>query len=94
MGCNNDKSVIHLPRHSSFMIMHTFAEWGNTGQNKAESLGITTVSTTKAHGGIGIKAKVWGEILSSKGLLAGNVVDFLLMEMRKKYKNYCNFFEF
>jgi len=32
------------------MIMHTFADWGNTGQNMAESLGITTVSTTKAHG--------------------------------------------
>ena len=48
--CNNDKSIIHLPRHSSFMIMHTFADWGNTGQNMAERLGITTVSTTKAHG--------------------------------------------
>ena len=49
---NNDKNPIHLhlPRHSSFMIMHTFADWGNTGQNMAESLGITTVSTTKAHG--------------------------------------------
>ena len=47
---NNDKSTIHLPRHSSFMIMHTFADWGNTGQNMAESLGITTISTTKAHG--------------------------------------------
>ena len=47
---SNDKCVICLPRHSSFMIMHTFAEWGNTGQNMAESLGITTVSTTKAHG--------------------------------------------
>ena len=46
---NYDKSIIHLPRHSSFMIMHTFADWGNTGQNMAESLGITTVSTTKAH---------------------------------------------
>lgn len=46
MGCNNDKSVIHLPRYSSFMIMNTFADWGNM----AESLGITTVSTTKAHG--------------------------------------------
>ena len=45
-----DKSFICLPRHSSFMIMHTFADWGNTGQNMAESLGITTVSTTKAHG--------------------------------------------
>ena len=31
------------------MIMHTFADWGNTGQNMAESLGITTGSTTKAH---------------------------------------------
>lgn len=39
-----------MPWHSSFMIMHTFADWGNTGQNMAESLGITTVSTTKAHG--------------------------------------------
>jgi len=46
---NYDKNIIHLPRHSSFMIMHTIADWGNTGQNKAESLGITTVSTTKAH---------------------------------------------
>ncbi len=41
-----DKSTFHLPRHSSFMIMHTFADWGNTRQNTAESLGITTVSTT------------------------------------------------
>ena len=49
-----------MPRHSSFMIMHTFADWGNTGQNMAENLGITTVSTTKAHGRIGIKAKVLG----------------------------------
>ena len=47
---NNDKSVIHLSWHSSFMIMHTFADWGNTGQNMAESIGNTTVSTTKAHG--------------------------------------------
>ncbi len=47
--CNNDKSTFYLPRHSSFMIMHTFADWGNTGQNIAESLGITTVSTTKAY---------------------------------------------
>ena len=39
-----------MSRHSSFMIMHTFADWGNTGQNMAENLGITTVSTTKAHG--------------------------------------------
>lgn len=56
---SNDKSVICLPRHSSFMIMHTFADWGNTGQNMAGSLGITTVSTTKAHGGYG---RIEGEI--------------------------------
>ena len=41
--CNNDKSIIHLPRHSSFMIMHTFADWGRVRHNMAESLGITTV---------------------------------------------------
>ena len=46
----HDKSALYLPRHSSFMIMHTFADWGNMGQNMAERLGITTVSTTKAHG--------------------------------------------
>ena len=69
--CNNDKSTFHLPRHSSFMIMHTFAEGVNTGQNNAESLGITTVSTTKAHGRIGVNANVLGEILSSSGLLRG-----------------------
>ena len=55
------------------MIMHTFTDCGNTGQNMAESLGITTVSTTKAHGGIGIKAKVWGEILSSNELLRDEI---------------------
>lgn len=38
-----------MPRYSSFMIMHTFADWGNTGQYMAESFGITTVSTTKAY---------------------------------------------
>ena len=68
---SNDRSVICLPRHSSFMIMHTFADWGNTGQNMAESIGNTTVSTTKAHGRIGMKAKGVGEILSSKILLRG-----------------------
>lgn len=47
---SNDKSVICLPRHSSFMIMHIFAKWGNTGQNMAESIENTTFSTTKAHG--------------------------------------------
>ena len=43
--------------------------------------------------GSGIKAKVLGGFLSSKELLAGNVVDFLLMEMRKIYKKYCMFIE-
>ena len=59
---NYDKSAIYLPRHSSFMIMHTFAEWGNTGQNMAEKLGITTVSTTKAHGWKWDKGKGVGRI--------------------------------
>ena len=49
--CNNDKSTIHLQRHSSFTINHTFANLGNTGHNMAQTLVITTVSTTKAHGG-------------------------------------------
>ena len=30
-------------RHSSFMIMYTFADWGRVRHNMAESLGITTV---------------------------------------------------
>ena len=46
----NGQNTIYMSRHSSFMIMHTFADWGNTGQYMAESLGNTTVSTTKAHG--------------------------------------------
>ena len=57
---NNDKNTIYLPRHSSYMIMHTFADWGNTGQNMAESLGNTTVSTTKAHGRNRNKGKLVG----------------------------------
>ena len=91
---NNDKNTVYLPRHSSFMIMHTFADWGRVRHNRAESLGITTVSTTKAHGRIGVNAKVWGEILSSNELLTGNVIELVTMKMRKKYKNYCNFSEF
>ena len=39
----HDKNIICVPRHSSFMIMNTFADWGNTGQNMEESIGITTV---------------------------------------------------
>ena len=48
--CNYDKSALYLPRHSSFMIMHIFAKWGNTGQNMAESIENNTFSTTKANG--------------------------------------------
>lgn len=40
---NNDKNTLCLPRHSSFMIMQTFTDWGNTGQNLVESLGITMI---------------------------------------------------
>ena len=76
------------------MIMHIFADWGRVRHNMAESLGITTVSTTKAHGRIGVNAKVWGEILSSNELLTGNVIELVTMKMRKKYKNYCNCSEF
>lgn len=57
---NNDKSAFYLPRHSSFTINHTFANLGNTGHNMAQTLVITTVSTTKAHGG---RARVAGEIV-------------------------------
>ena len=44
------------------MIMHTFADWGNTGQNMAESIGITTVETTKARGRKWEKGKGVGRI--------------------------------
>ena len=44
------------------MIMHTFADWGNTGQSMAESLGITTVSNTNAHGWKWDKGKGVGRI--------------------------------
>lgn len=42
--------------------------------------------------GSGIKAKVLGGFLSSKGLLTGNVVELVTMKMRKN-KNYCMFIE-
>lgn len=44
------------------MIMYTFADWSNTEQNMAESLGITTVSTTKVHGWKWDKGKGVGRI--------------------------------
>lgn len=58
-----NKSTFYLPQHSSFMIMHTFADWGNTGQNMAESLGSTTVLTTKAYDCKWNKGKVVGRNL-------------------------------
>ena len=61
-GLSQDKSFIRLPRHSSFMIMHIFADWGRVRHNRAESLGITTVSTTKAHGRNRNKGKGVGRI--------------------------------
>ena len=60
--CNNDKSTLYLPRHSSFMIMHTLADWGRVRHNMAESLGITTFQTTKAHGWKWDKGKGVGRI--------------------------------
>lgn len=42
-------------------------------------------------GGSGIKAKVLGGFFSSKGLLTGNVVELVPMEIPKKCKNYCMF---
>ena len=47
---NYDKSLIHLPRHSSFTIMQDFAKWGNIGHNKADELNDTTDLTTKGQG--------------------------------------------
>jgi hypothetical protein len=44
---DNDKNTFHLPWHSSFTIMQSFAKWGNTGKNVAQTRMNTTVSTTK-----------------------------------------------
>jgi hypothetical protein len=38
-----DKNIVCLPRHSSFTINQTFANWGKTGQNVPESIENTTV---------------------------------------------------
>ena len=43
--------------------------------------------------GSGIKAKVLGGFLSSKGLLTGNVVEFVTKKKKKNYKKYCMFIE-
>lgn len=44
------------------MIMHNFADWGNTGQYMVEDIENTTVSTTKVHGQNGDKGKGVGRI--------------------------------
>ena len=49
----------------------------------AESIGNTTVSTTKAHGWNWDKGKGVGGFLSSKGLLTGNVVELVPMSGKK-----------
>ena len=64
------------------MIMHTFTDWGSTGKNMAESLGITTVSTTKTHGRNRDKSKGVGEILSSNGLLSDGTHIKLLIQLQ------------
>lgn len=57
-----DTSIIHLPRHSSFTINHTFVNLGIVRHNMAESLANTTVSTTKGHRENGDKGKCVGSI--------------------------------
>ena len=73
---NYDKNPIHLPRHSSFMIMHTFADWATQGRIRRKALELLRFRLLRLMGGIGIKANVVGEILSSNGLLRLNVLHF------------------
>lgn len=54
---NYDKSTFYLPWHSSFMIMHTFADWGNIWRKILEILRFRLL---RLMDGIGIKAKVLG----------------------------------
>lgn len=72
------------------MIMHTGAEYGIIGWKTLELLRFILLRLMAESG---IKAKVLGGFLSSKGLLAGNVVELVPMKMRKKHKNYCMFIE-
>ena len=69
--CNNDKNTVYLSRHSSFMIMHIFADWAEYSIIGRKALELLRVRLLRLMDGIGIKSKVWGEILSSKGLLRG-----------------------
>lgn len=49
--------------------MHTFVEWGNTGQYMAESLANTTFLTTNGKEDIHIKSNTQPIFVSSNGLL-------------------------
>lgn len=62
--------IIHMPRHSKFYVMHTFAEWATRGRIWRKALEILRFRLLRLMDGIGIKAKVLGEILSSKRLLS------------------------
>ena len=61
--------------------MQTGAEYGIIGRKTLELLRFRLL---RLMDGSGIKAKVLGGFLSSKRLLAGNVVEFVTMKMRKK----------
>jgi hypothetical protein len=61
--------------------LQTGAEYGIIGRKTLELLRFRLL---RLMAGSGIKAKVLGGFLSSKRLLAGNVVEFVTMKMRKK----------
>ena len=61
--------------------MQTGAEYGIIERKTLELLRFRLL---RLMAGSGIKAKVLGGFLSSKRLLAGNVVEFVTMKMRKK----------
>ena len=53
--------------------MQSFANWGRVRHNMTGKLGITTVSTTKAHGQNWDKGKCVGKMRSSNGLLRDGI---------------------
>ncbi|EDP25586.1 hypothetical protein COPEUT_02355 [Coprococcus eutactus ATCC 27759] len=61
--------------------MQTGAEYGIIWRKVLELLRFRLL---RLMAGSGIKAKVLGGFLSSKGLLTGNVVELVTMKMRKK----------
>ena len=66
--------------------MQSGAEYGIIWRKALELLRFRLL---RLMGGSGIKAKVLGGFFSSKGLLTGNVVELVPMEIPKKCKNYC-----